>query len=318
MQFKQVLRVLQTNKTHKVRLTLIFVRNPFESFILVPFQCYLSSKPDARQSELMARSLPKRAPLPFVQDIVVVASGKGGVGKSTAAVNLAVALAAQGKAVGLLDADIFGPSIPLMMNLHEEPLVDERNLMIPLVNYGVRCISMGLLVNQGPVVWRGPLVMSALQRLLKGTNWGPSLDILVVDTPPGTGDVHLSLHQNVPVAGVVLVSTPQTAALEVTHRGAEMYKTLKVPIIGLVENMSHVVCDKCQHRVTLFGDKAREFAERNKIEILASIPLEKDVMECSDSGTPVTLKLPKSKAAQEYVRLSRKVIEFLEKRNNVS
>lgn len=262
----------------------------------------------------MAKSLPKRAPLPHVKDIVIVASGKGGVGKSTAAVNLAVSLASHGKSVGLLDADIFGPSIPLMMNLHEKPLIDENNLMIPLLNYGVKCISMGLLVDQGPVVWRGPLVMSALQRLLKGTNWGPSLDILIVDTPPGTGDVHLSLHQNVPVAGVVLVSTPQTAALEVTHRGAEMYKTLKVPIIGLVENMSHAICDNCQHRVSLFGAKTEEFVRNSGMEILASIPLEKDVMECSDKGTPVTLKLPDSKAAQEYLKLSRKVIEFLNKR----
>ncbi|XP_063698810.1 iron-sulfur cluster transfer protein Nubpl [Culicoides brevitarsis] len=270
-----------------------------------------SSKPDARQAELMAKSLPKRALLPHVQDIVIVASGKGGVGKSTCAANLAVSLAAQGKSVGLLDADIFGPSIPLMMNLSETPLVDDKNLMIPPLNYGVKCISMGLLVNQGPVVWRGPLVMSALQRLLKGTNWGPSLDVLIVDTPPGTGDVHLSLHQNVPVSGVVLVSTPQTAALEVTHRGAEMYKTLKVPIIGLVENMSHAVCDNCQHRVSLFGAKTQKFAENNKINILASIPLEKDVMECSDLGTPVSLKLPESHAAKEYQSLSHKVIEFL-------
>lgn len=284
-------------------------------FKILLFQCHLSSKPDARQAQLMAKSLPKRAPLPHVQDIIIVASGKGGVGKSTAAVNLAVSLAAQGKSVGLLDADIFGPSVPLMMNLHEPPLVDDTNLMIPLLNYGVKCISMGLLVDQGPVVWRGPLVMSALQRLLKGTNWGPSLDILVVDTPPGTGDVHLSLHQNVPVSGVVLVSTPQTAALEVTHRGAEMYKTLKVPIIGLVENMSHTICDNCQHQVSLFGEKTREFARNNEIEVLASIPLEKDVMECSDKGTPVTLKLPESKSAQEYLSLSKKVIEFLEKVN---
>lgn len=278
----------------------------------------MSSKPDARQAELMARSLPKRSPLPFVKEIVIVASGKGGVGKSTTAVNLAVSLASHGKSVGLLDADIFGPSIPLMMNLNEEPLIDERNLMIPLLNYGVKCNSMGLLVNQGPVVWRGPLVMSALQRLLRGTNWGPDLDILIVDTPPGTGDVHLSLHQNVPVTGVVLVSTPQTAALEVTHRGAEMYKTLKVPIIGLVENMSHAICDNCRHKVSLFGEKTKEFAKNNGIDILASIPLEKEIMECSDNGTPVVLKAPQSASALEYDSLSKKVVKFLEKQRNVS
>uniref|UniRef100_A0A336LFZ4 CSON008686 protein n=1 Tax=Culicoides sonorensis TaxID=179676 RepID=A0A336LFZ4_CULSO len=263
----------------------------------------------------MAKSLPKRLPLPGVTDIIIVASGKGGVGKTTTSVNLAVTLANQGKSVGLLDADIFGPSVPLMMNLSEPPLVDDNNLMLPQLNYGVKCNSMGLLVNQGPVVWRGPLVMSALQRLLKGTSWAP-LDILIVDTPPGTGDVHLSLHQNVPVTGVILVSTPQSAALDVTHRGAEMYKTLKVPIIGLVENMSHVICNNCQNRVPLFGEKTQEFCKNNEIEILASIPLEKEVMECSDNGTPISLKLPESMSAQSYVTLSRKLINFLEKKSS--
>lgn len=264
----------------------------------------------------MARSLPKRAPIKDVQNIVVVASGKGGVGKTTTAVNLAVTLASQGKSIGLLDADIFGPSVPLMMNLHETPLVNQQNLMIPPINYGVKCLSMGFLVDQGPVVWRGPLVMSALQRLLKGAIWGP-LDILIVDTPPGTGDVHLSLHQNIPVSGVLLVSSPQTAALEVTHRGAEMYKTLKVPIIGLVENMSHVVCDKCEHQIDLFGNKTEEFAIKNGIKVLVKVPMEKDVMECSDNGTPLCLKLPQSKFALVYNDLSRKILDFLENNSDV-
>uniref|UniRef100_A0A182J6U7 Uncharacterized protein n=1 Tax=Anopheles atroparvus TaxID=41427 RepID=A0A182J6U7_ANOAO len=270
----------------------------------------LSSKPDQRQAELMARSLPKRMPLPGVQHIVVVSSGKGGVGKTTTAVNLAVSLANHGKNVGLLDGDIFGPSVPRMMNISEAPLVDERNMMIPLVNFGVKCLSMGLLVESGPVVWRGPLVMSAIQRLLKGAVWGP-LDILVIDTPPGTGDVHLSLSQNVPIDGVVLVSSPQAAALDITKKGAEMYRTLQVPLIGLVENMSHVVCEKCEHRIELADNLVERYTQELSVEVLARIPIEKDVMQCCDAGTPVCLKFPNSLFAKSYDSIATKVISFL-------
>ncbi|KFB41124.1 AGAP008828-PA-like protein [Anopheles sinensis] len=240
--------------------------------------------------------------LPGVQHIVVVSSGKGGVGKTTTAVNLAVTLAKHGKTVGLLDGDIFGPSVPRMMNISEAPLVDERNMMVPLLNFGVKCLSMGLLVESGPVVWRGPLVMSAIQRLLKGAAWGP-LDILVVDTPPGTGDVHLSLSQNVPIDGVVLVSSPQAAALDITKKGAEMYRTLNVPLIGLVENMSHVVCDKCDNRIELADNLIEKYVQELSVEVLARIPIEKDVMQCCDAGTPVCLKFPDSLFAKSY-RLS--------------
>ncbi|XP_055597178.1 iron-sulfur protein NUBPL-like [Uranotaenia lowii] len=272
---------------------------------------YFSSKPDPRQAELMARSLPKRKPLPGVRDIVVVSSGKGGVGKTTTAVNLAVSLASQGQNVGLMDGDIFGPSVPLMMNITESPLVDDHNRMIPLVNFGVKCISMGMLRESGPVVWRGPLVMSAIQRLLLGTVWDP-LDILVVDTPPGTGDVHLSLSQNVPISGVVLVSTPQIAALEVTRKGAEMYRTLKVPLIGLVENMSHVICDKCDNVIELADRTTQRYADEQSVDILESIPIEKRIMQCGDSGTPSCLKFPDSHLASKYRTIGEKVIKFLE------
>ncbi|XP_058451799.1 iron-sulfur protein NUBPL isoform X2 [Malaya genurostris] len=268
-------------------------------------------KPNPRQAELMARSLPKRVPLTGVRDIVVVSSGKGGVGKTTTAVNLAVTLANMGKNVGILDGDIFGPSVPLMMNVTEIPLVDDNNLMLPPVNYGVKCLSMGLLVETGPVVWRGPLVMSAIQRLLKGAVWGP-LDILVVDTPPGTGDVHLSLSQHVPISGVLLVSTPQIAALDVTKKGAEMYRTLKVPLIGLVENMSHVVCNKCENRIELSSNSTQDYARKLHVEVLGSIPIEKDVMHCGDSGTPLCLKYPESKFAHVYRSIGQRVIDFLE------
>ncbi|XP_062547827.1 iron-sulfur protein NUBPL [Armigeres subalbatus] len=271
----------------------------------------LQPKPDQRQAELMARSLPKRLPLKGVRDIVVVSSGKGGVGKTTTAVNLAVTLSSMGKNVGILDGDIFGPSVPLMMNVSEVPLVDERNMMVPPVNFGVKCMSMGLLVETGPVVWRGPLVMSAIQRLLKGSVWGP-LDILVVDTPPGTGDVHLSLSQHVPLSGILLVSSPQKAALEVTRKGAEMYRSLKVPLIGLVENMSYVVCDKCENRIELAENSTKELVDQLDIKVLECIPIEKEVMQCGDSGTPLCLKYPESQFAKAYRSIGQKVIDFLE------
>lgn len=174
-----------------------------------------------------------------------------------------------------------------------------------------RSLSMGLLVETGPVVWRGPLVMSALQRLLRGAVWGP-LDILIVDTPPGTGDVHLSLSQNVPISGVVLVSSPQTAALEVTKRGAQMYKTLKTPVIGLVENMSFVSCDNCGHDVKLFENVTDAFAKEMDIKVLARVPMEKDVMQCSDLGTPSSLKHPDGNFSKTYKVIGQEVVNFLE------
>lgn len=262
----------------------------------------------------MARSLPTRKPIPGVKDIIVVASGKGGVGKSTTATNLAVTLAAMGKSVGLLDADIFGPTIPLFMNLHETPLVDDNNIMIPPVNYGVKCLSMGMLTENKPVVWRGPLVMAAVQRLLRGAVWGPTTDILVIDTPPGTGDVHLTLSQNIPISGVLLVSSPQLAALEVARKGAEMYKTLQTPLIGLVENMSYVLCDKCGSHVQIFRNQTDIVTQEMGIEVLARCPMDKDAMEACDQGIPPTLKYPDSNFAKIYNQLGEKVIEFLNKR----
>lgn len=260
----------------------------------------------------MARSLPIRKPIDGVKHIIVVASGKGGVGKSTTAVNLAVTLAAMGQSVGLLDADIFGPTLPLFMNLHETPLVDERNLMLPPINYGVKCNSMGLLTDESkPVVWRGPLVMAAVQRLLRGTVWGPSTDILIIDTPPGTGDVHLTLSQNIPIDGVLLVSTPQLAALEVARRGAEMYRTLKTPIIGLIENMSYVTCDKCGHDIKMFRDETEEMAKKMEVKVLARLPMQRDILESCDNGTPPCLKYPNSKFAQTYKELAAYLLSFL-------
>lgn len=273
-------------------------------------RCF-AQKLTPHQESLMAKGLPKKSPIPGVDNIVVVASGKGGVGKSTIAANLAVSLASLGKRVGLLDGDIFGPSIPLMLNLKEEPLVNDQNLMIPPVNYGVKCLSMGLISQSGAMIWRGPLVMSALQRLLKGAAWGP-LDILIVDTPPGTGDVHLSLVQNVPISGVLLVSTPQAAALEVTARGAEMYKTLKVPIFGLTENMGYVVCSKCETKMNIFKNVTNKFADQIGTGIIVSIPIDPKITDCCDTGTPMVIKYPDSMYADSFRHLAKKVLENLQ------
>lgn len=175
-------------------------------------------------------------------------------------------------------------------------------------------LSMGLLVDSSkPIVWRGPLVMSALQRLLRGAVWGP-LDILIVDTPPGTGDIHLSLSQNVPVTGALLVSTPQTAALEVTRRGAEMYKTLKIPLIGLVENMSHATCNNCGHKVDIFQRQTEKFIKDLNIQVLESMPIVSQVAECSDSGMPLILLEKESEYAQSFRRLGEKVLKFVKSR----
>lgn len=171
---------------------------------------------------------------------------------------------------------------------------------------------MGLLVdNSKPIVWRGPLVMSALQRLLKGAVWGPNLDILIVDTPPGTGDIHLSLSQNVPVTGALLVSTPQTAALEVTRRGAEMYKALKIPLIGLVENMSHATCNNCGHKVEIFESHTEQFVENLSIKLLERIPIVARVAECSDLGKPLVLLDKESEYAKSFRRLGESVLNFV-------
>ncbi|KAM4690332.1 iron-sulfur cluster transfer protein NUBPL [Rhinophrynus dorsalis] len=259
----------------------------------------------------MSRGLPKQKPIPGVKHVVVVASGKGGVGKSTTAVNLALGIAAsdQVNAVGLLDADVYGPSIPRMMNLKGNPEVSNRNLMIPLVNYGIRCMSMGFLVEEtAPVVWRGLMVMSAIERLLRQVEWG-ELDYLVIDMPPGTGDVQLSISQNIPISGAVIVSTPQDIALLDARRGAEMFQKVNVPVLGLVQNMSVFHCPKCNHESHIFGaEGARRLAESLGLDILGDIPLHINIRETSDQGRPVVVSDPKSSEAKAYLSIAKEVI----------
>lgn len=201
-----------------------------------------------------------------------------------------------------------------MMNIHEEPLINENNLMIPPINYGVKCLSMGLLAQQGAIVWRGPLVMSAIQRLLKGAQWEP-LDILIIDTPPGTGDVHLSLAQNIPISGVIFVSTPQIAALQVTLRGAEMYKKLNISTIGLVENMRYMMCKNCNTKNEIFKNVTNEYLEKLNTQILVSIPIDCNITECCDTGIPLSIKYPNSEYGKSFRELSKKVLKYLENKS---
>ncbi|GAQ93358.1 putative iron-suflur protein required for NADH dehydrogenase [Klebsormidium nitens] len=248
-----------------------------------------------------------------VGHIIAVASGKGGVGKSTTAVNLAVALAQRcGLRVGLLDADVYGPSVPRLMNLSGRPQVNEEKKMVPLEAYGVRCMSMGFLMeDDAPAVWRGPMVMSALDQLLRGTAWG-KLDVMVVDMPPGTGDAQISISQKVPLAGAVIVSTPQDIALIDARRGANMFRKVEVPILGLVENMSYYQCPNCGHREHVFGEEgARKTADEMGMEFLGEVPLHISIRETSDHGRPIVASSPDSGSANIYGAIAGRLAEKL-------
>lgn len=271
----------------------------------------------AHKAKVMAKGLPEKKPLPGVKNIILVASGKGGVGKTTTAVNLACAMKViePDKEIGLLDADVFGPSVPLMMNISGEPMLNDDNLIEPLLNYGVKCMSMGLLVaGENAVVWRGLMVMQALDRLTRHVAWGP-LDCLIVDTPPGTGDTHLSLAQNLPIDGALVVTTPQSAALQVTKRGVNMFEKLKVPIIGIVENMSHAICTRCGSKNYVFGNDTKQMAEQMGLDIIQSFEVDQNMSDCINSGKPAIYALPDSIHAEKYRHLANKVFKYIEDKN---
>jgi ATP-binding protein involved in chromosome partitioning len=254
------------------------------------------------------RQGPPKISLPSVRSIVAVASGKGGVGKSTTTTNLACALAAKGLKVGLLDADIYGPSQPRLMGISGKPRSPDGKVMEPMRNHGVKVMSIGFLLDDDkPVIWRGPMVVSALQQMLRDVAWG-ELDILLVDMPPGTGDIQLSMAQTVPLTGSVIVSTPQDIALIDARRGLAMFRRVEVPVFGFVENMSYFACPHCGERTDIFGHGgAKEEAAKLGTDFLGEIPLHLAIRETSDAGTPIVVTDPGSAHSLAYAAIADKV-----------
>ena len=254
--------------------------------------------------------------LPKVKNIVAVASGKGGVGKSTTAVNLALALAAEGASVGLLDADIYGPSLPMMMGIEGRPESDDGKTMDPLENYGVQVMSIGFLVAQDEaMIWRGPMATQALEQLLRQTNWR-DLDYLIVDLPPGTGDIQLTLSQRVPMTGAVIVTTPQDIALLDAKKGIKMFEKVGVPILGIVENMAVHVCTNCGHIEHIFGaDGGKKMAADYKMDYLGALPLNMQIRVQADSGMPTVVADPDGEVAALYKAVARQVAVSISAKN---
>ena len=249
-----------------------------------------------------------RIDVPGVKHIIAVASGKGGVGKSTTAVNLALGLAANGLATGLLDADIYGPSMPRMLGVTEKPESADGKMLKPIEKYGLKTMSIGYIVNEDtPMIWRGPMVSSALEQMLRDVEWG-NLDVLVVDMPPGTGDAQLTLAQRVALAGAVIVSTPQDIALVDARKGLNMFRKVAVPVLGIVENMSYFLCPHCGERSEIFGHGgAREEADKLGVPFLGEVPLHLDIRTTSDSGHPIVVSKPDSAHAQVYKNIAGRV-----------
>ncbi|MCX6910636.1 MAG: Mrp/NBP35 family ATP-binding protein [Verrucomicrobia bacterium] len=257
-----------------------------------------------------AHSAIEKRRVPGVKKIVAVASGKGGVGKSTVAVNLACALTQTGLKIGLMDCDIYGPSVPLMMNVHERPTADDDEHINPLTNYGVKLMSIGFLVEgDTPVIWRGPMIMKAVQQFIHQVNWAP-LDLLLVDLPPGTGDAQISLAQVTDLDGGVIVTTPQDASLGVVRKGIGMFQKVNVPITGIIENMSYFVCPHCNTRAEIFahGGGRRE-AERQNVPFLGEVPIYPEIRAGGDTGRPVVVAAPQSPAARAFTDIARVVAE---------
>ena len=254
-------------------------------------------------------------PLPNVRNIIAVGSGKGGVGKSTTAVNLALALAAEGLAVGVLDADVYGPSVPMMLGLSGRPDSPDGKTIEPMRAHGIEAMSIGLLVDQDtPMIWRGPMATSALTQLLTDTRWG-DLDVLVVDLPPGTGDIQLTMAQKIPVAGAVIVTTPQDIATLDARKALKMFEKLDIAVLGLVENMAVHVCSNCGHAEHVFGEGgAGRMSAQYGVPVLGSLPLEIGIREQGDAGTPIVAAQPGSAAAQAYRAIARALLVQLDGR----
>ncbi|MGB9429326.1 MAG: iron-sulfur cluster carrier protein ApbC [Gammaproteobacteria bacterium] len=271
----------------------------------LPGACAVEVRVDTRiLSHAVQRNL---KPLAGVKNIIAVASGKGGVGKSTVAVNLALALAADGARVGILDADIYGPSQPRMLGLKGRPSTKDGKRIVPMIGHGIQCMSVGFLVDEEtPMVWRGPMVTQALMQLIGDTDW-QDVDYMIVDMPPGTGDIQLTLSQRVPVSGAVIVTTPQEIALLDARKGLKMFQKVEVGILGIVENMSTHVCSNCGHEEHIFGAGGGErLAAQYGVPFLGSLPLDISIREHADGGNPSVVADPKGAIAQRYRDIARR------------
>ncbi len=246
-------------------------------------------------------------PLPGIKNIIAVASGKGGVGKSTTAVNLALALKAEGAEVGILDADIYGPSVPRMLGCHGQPESTDGKSLEPMVGHGIQSMSIGYLIEEDtPMIWRGPMVTQALEQLLNDTRWR-DVDYLVVDLPPGTGDTQLTLAQRIPVSGAIIVTTPQDIALLDARKGLKMFEKVEVPVLGIVENMSIHICSQCGHAEHIFGAGGGErMSQEHGVDLLGSLPLDIHIREQADSGNPTVAAMEDSQVSQIYRAIARK------------
>jgi ATP-binding protein involved in chromosome partitioning len=258
-------------------------------------------------SKVVAHAVQKSLkPIDNVKNIIAVASGKGGVGKSTVAVNLALALSVEGATVGILDADIYGPSQPRMLGIKSKPESKDGSSLEPMHSYHLQAMSIGFLIDEEtPMIWRGPMVTQALEQLLNDTNWS-ELDYLVIDLPPGTGDTQLTLAQKVPVAGAVIVTTPQDIALLDARKGFKMFEKVEVPVLGIVENMSTHICSKCGHEEHIFGSGGGgRMAEQYGVELLGQLPLDIRIREDTDGGRPTVIADPECRIAQAYREIAR-------------
>ena len=242
------------------------------------------------------------------KNIIAIASGKGGVGKSTFAVNIAVALNKLGNKVGILDADIYGPSVPRMMNITDKPKVNENKKLVPLEKYGIKCMSIGFLIGEDtPTIWRGPMIMKALEQMFNGVEWG-ELDYLIIDLPPGTGDAQITLAQSSKLSGSIIVSTPQDIALIDARKAINMFKRVDVPVLGVVENMSYFICSNCNERHEIFSNGgAKREAEKFQTEFLGELPIDKNLRINSDKGLPACIAEPDSQIANLYIEIAKKV-----------
>ncbi|MFZ0391890.1 MAG: P-loop NTPase [Calditrichia bacterium] len=251
-----------------------------------------------------------RAPIPGIKNIIAVASGKGGVGKSTVSTNLAIALAKKGLKVGLMDSDIYGPSVHIMMGIEERPMVTPEQKIIPIEKYGIKMMSMGFLVDsESPLIWRGPLVMKAVEQFLRDVEW-EELDVLLIDLPPGTGDAQLTLVQKTPISGAVIVTTPQEVALVDARRGLKMFQKVNIEVLGIVENMSYYICPGCGDTSHIFGKEGgARSAEQLNIPLLGQVPIEPKVMEAGDAGRPIVDKEPDSASARAFIDIADKIMK---------